>query len=57
MVALLVRVTDHEMNTVLSPADSFQKLKMREYTFNPAAVEKALDWIKKLEKSRFGKSD
>ncbi len=54
---LLVPGTDHDMNTVLSPADSFQKLKMREYTFNPAAVEKALDWIKKLEESRFGKSD
>ncbi len=54
---LLVRGTDHDMNTVLSPAESFKKLKMREYTFNPAAVEKALDWIQKLEKSRFGKSD
>lgn len=55
--ALLVPGTDHDMNTVLSPAESFEKLKMREYTFNPAAVEKALDWIKKLEKSRFGESD
>ncbi len=55
--SLLVPGTDHDMNTVLSPAESFEKLKMREYTFNPAAVEKALDWIKKLEKSRFGKSD
>ena len=55
--ALLVRGTDHEMNTVLSPAESFEKLKMREYTFNSAAVKSALDWIKKLEKSRFGKSD
>ena len=55
--ALLVRRTDHDMNTVLSPADSFEKLKMREYAFNPAAVARALEWIKKLEKFRFGKSD
>ncbi len=55
--ALLVRGTDHDMNTVLSPAESFEKMKMREYTFNPAAVAKALDWIKKLEESRFGKGD
>ena len=45
------------MNTVLSAAESFEKLKMREYTFNPAAVGMALGWIKKLEASRFGKDN
>lgn len=55
--ALLVRGTDHDMNTVLSPEDSFKKLKMREYTFNPVAVDRALEWIKKLEALRFGKSE
>ncbi len=55
--ALLVPGTDHEMNTVLNAAESFEKLKMREYTFNPAAVGLALGWIKKLEASRFGKDN
>ncbi len=55
--ALLVRGTDHDMNTVLSVVESFEKFKTREYTFNPEAVEMALGWIKKLEQSRFGESD
>ena len=49
--------TDHERKTVLSHEAPYKKLKMGEYPFNPVAVDRALEWIKKLEAVRFGKSE
>ncbi len=43
---------DHYMNRVTSRSESFEKVKTRQYEFNPLGVDAAVQWIEKLEEFR-----